>query len=274
MTQRPARTPLWLLPLALLAALAGILLSQGSLTHALALRGLSPVVLILLVTAAGLLDGLNPCAFSTLLFYAGTVLGLVERAATAPDPLAVRRSLLRFIVPYIAMLFLVYFAFGAGLTLLGHAVPPGIATLVIKVMGAGLAIWGLLILAEAFFPGRRLTPSMPQAMAGLLHRFGRTATVSAGVASGGLVGLCAIPCSGAIYLAVLAVVTRLSRPAGIGLLLLYNLLYLTPIVIVAVVATRRSVLQALSRLFIRVRQPLHWIAGILVLGIGTLIAAR
>ena len=274
MTPRVSRAPLWLLPLALLAALAGLLLSGGSLTHTLSLQDLSPVVLVLLVAAAGLLDGLNPCAFSTLLFYVGTVFGLVERAAVSPEPLAVRRTLLRFIVPYIAMLFLVYFAFGAGLTLLGHAVPPGIATLVIKLMGAGLAIWGLLILAEAFFPGRRLTPSMPNAMANLLHRFGRTATVSAGVVSGGLVGLCAIPCSGAIYLAVLAVVARLDRSAGIGLLLLYNLFYLTPIVIVAIVATRRSILQALSRLFIRVRQPLHWIAGILVLGIGMLIAAR
>ena len=152
--------------------------------------------------------------------------------------------------------------------------PPGIATLVIKVMGAGLALWGLLILVEALFPGRKLTPSMPQAMAGLLHRFGRTATVTAGAASGSLVGLCAIPCSGAVYLAVLAVIAHLNRPAGIGLLLLYNLFYLTPIIIVALVATRRSVLQGISRLFIRVRQPLHWIAGILVLGLGLLIAAR
>ncbi len=274
MTGRARPKPLWIVPLALVAALAGILLSGGSLAHSLQLHDLSPVVLVLLVAAAGLLDGLNPCAFSTLLFYAGTVLGLVERAATAPEPLAVRRALSRFILPYIAMLFLVYFAFGAGLTLLGHAVPPGISTLVIKVMGAGLAIWGLLILAEAFFPGRRLAPSMPQAMAKLLHRFGKTATVSAGVVSGGLVGLCAIPCSGAVYLAVLAVIHNLPRPAGLGLLLLYNLFYLTPIVVVAIVATRRSVLQAVSRLFIRVRQPMHWVAGALVLGIGLLIAAR
>jgi cytochrome c biogenesis protein CcdA len=274
MTPRATRGPLWLLPLALVVALAGLLISGGSLADALSLQGLSPVALVLLVTAAGLLDGLNPCAFSTLLLYVGTVFGLVERAAVGADPLAVRRTLLRFILPYIAMLFLVYFAFGAGLTLLGHAVPPGIATLVIKLMGAVLAIWGLLILAEAFFPSRHLTPSMPQAMARLLHRFGKTATVSAGVVSGGLFGLCAIPCSGAVYLAVLAIVARLDRPAGIGLLFLYNVFYLTPIVIVAAVATRRSVLQAVSRLFIRVRQPLHWIAGILVLGIGLVIAAR
>ena len=117
MTHRPARSPIWLLPLALVVALAGLLLSGGSLTHALTLRTLNPLVLILLVTAAGFLDGLNPCAFSTLLFYAGTVLGLVERAATAPEPLTVRRTLIRFIVPYVVMLFIVYFAFGAGLTL-------------------------------------------------------------------------------------------------------------------------------------------------------------
>ena len=272
--ERSRRSPLWLLPLALLAAVAGLLLSGGSLTQALTVQGTDPLLLILLVMAAGLLDGLNPCAFSTLLFYVGTVLALVERAASAPRPLGVRRTLLGFIVPYIGMLFLVYFAFGAGLTLLGHAVPPGISTLVIKVMGAGLAIWGLLILAEAFLPGRRLTPSMPQAMARMLHGFAKTATVSAGVASGGLVGLCAIPCSGAVYLAVLAVVARLNRPAGLGLLFLYNVFYLTPIVIVAVVATRRSLLQAVGRLFIRVRQPLHWMAGVLVLGLGLLIAVR
>lgn len=203
MVRRGARpAPFWLVGVAGLVVATGLALSGAKLPRALTVSSRSGPELVALVVTAGLVDGLNPCAFSTLLLYVGTVLGLVERSAQAPARSDARATLVRFVAPYASMLFAVYFVFGAGVTTLTRLVPADIATLIVKVGGAVLALWGLAILAEACFPGRRLTPAMPAAMARRLRRFGTAGTVGAGAISGGLVGLCAIPCSGAVYLAV------------------------------------------------------------------------
>jgi cytochrome c biogenesis protein CcdA len=66
--------------------------------------------------------------------------------------------------------------------------------------------------------------------------------------AGVLVGICTVPCSGAIYLGIVAVLNASGGgPAGLALLALYNLAYIVPLVALLAVVSNRRVLGRLGR---------------------------
>ena len=66
--------------------------------------------------------------------------------------------------------------------------------------------------------------------------------------AGVLVGICTVPCSGAIYLDIVAVLNASGGGStGLALLALYNLAYITPLVILLVAVSDRRVLGRLGR---------------------------
>lgn len=232
-----------------------------------------PVGLAALLAVAGLADGVNPCAFSTMLVYIGATLGLVERAAetgaSRKEP-----SVLVFGAAYAAAILVAYFTFGAGLVNLVQLIPQSWALLAVKLMGAALAVWGLGIVAEGIFPGLHVVPSVPAAMERVLHRWSRRGTLLAGVVTGTLVGVCAIPCSGAIYLAILSYLATLPRPESLAYLAIYNLAYVLPVLSIAMVAGNRELLRALQRLFVRARARIKFGLGLAVTAVGVYVAVK
>ena len=66
--------------------------------------------------------------------------------------------------------------------------------------------------------------------------------------AGVLVGICTVPCSGAIYLDIVAVLHASGGGVtGLALLALYNLAYIAPLVAVLVAVSNRRVLGQLGR---------------------------
>jgi cytochrome c biogenesis protein CcdA len=66
--------------------------------------------------------------------------------------------------------------------------------------------------------------------------------------AGVLVGICTVPCSGAIYLDIVAVLNASGGgPAGLALLALYNLAFIAPLVLLLVVVSDRRLLGRLGR---------------------------
>lgn len=85
--------------------------------------------------------------------------------------------------------------------------------------------------------------------------------------TGALVGLCTVPCSGSVYLAVLGLLSaQQSTARAVALLLLYNAVFVAPLFAILLASAARPVWRTLAR------WQLHHRAG-LKLGVGLASAA-
>jgi cytochrome c biogenesis protein CcdA len=232
-----------LLLTALLGLAVGLGLSKPLAPHE-EMVALLPAITLPTIVVAGLTDGINPCAFTVLLLFITALLAIMQRSG-AVNMNIVRARIIGFGSIYIAAIFLTYLALGVGV----------LATADIFVknhlsarVGALLAIlMGLWMMKDYFLPdiGPRL--QAPVWLGAQLSAVTRRATVPAMIAAGFLVGLCTVPCSGAIYLAILSLLTMQSSAfISYGYLLLYNLMFILPLAAILVVASARPSLNRLA----------------------------
>lgn len=218
------------------------------------------------VLAAGLVDGLNPCAFALLLVFIASALALTEQSAFVGRG----HSRAAVLIPgavYISGIFVTYLALGLGLL--------GLATLFTSTHAvsrfAALAAvgLGLLLLKEALLPELGSVLAMPRGMHDRARRWIRRTSVPALFGAGVLVGLCTVPCSGAIYLAVLALLAaQATQVEGFAYLVLYNLAFIAPLLLILLVASSRGVLNNLGRWQLHHRQSLRIAMGSLTILLG------
>ena len=237
------------LPLAVAGAIGAAAYGVASTTGPMAGDGHRIVGAITLPTVivAGFLDGLNPCAFAVLLVFVASIFAMVERqAAVVPSPVRARRAILRLGSVYISGMFLVYLALGVGL--LGAASFFS-RTHVVSRFAAVVALFlGLLLLKEALIPETGTLLRIPAGLHATVRRLAEKTTMPGMFGAGVVVGLCAVPCSGAVYLAVIALLAaQTTRAAGYAYLVLYNLAFILPLAAVLVGASSRPVLNQLGR---------------------------
>jgi cytochrome c biogenesis protein CcdA len=169
---------------------------------------------------------------------------------------------------YIAAVFLTYLGLGVGLlatsALFSRFHAPAR-------VGALLAIaMGLWMLKDFFLPdvGPRL--SAPKIVGQWTGEAGRKATIPALIIGGFLIGLCTVPCSGAVYLAVLSLLSmQSSASVGFAYLVLYNLMFILPLVALLIAASARPTLNRLAHWNLHHKE---WVrlalgAGVTVMGI-------
>ncbi|HED03749.1 MAG TPA: hypothetical protein ENI60_03155 [Candidatus Fraserbacteria bacterium] len=189
-----------------------------------------------LVLSTGLLDGINPCAIAVLLFFIAFLFTLQRT----------RREMLAMGSVYIAAIYLTYF--GIGLGLWGAIVISGTPHLAAKVGAWLLIALGLVSAKDYFWYGRGITLSVPAIGHKAMHRWLGRATLPATAVAGFLVGLCTFPCSGGIYVAVLGLLASKSTYwGGLGYLLLYNLMFVLPLIVLLLLVGNRRTVGQLSR---------------------------
>jgi cytochrome c biogenesis protein CcdA len=181
-----------------------------------------PPLTPLAVVTAGLVDGINPCAFAVL----ALLLGTLTVAGT-------RRQVLLIGAAYILGVFLIYLAAGFGITAIVGAAGLGTP---FKILAGVIALAvGLSVLAAAVLQRRELAPAITsrgrERVGGWLERV-PTAGPLAAFAIGIGVGLVELPCTGAIYLAVLGMLATGSLADAVPLLVLYNLFFVLPLVLI------------------------------------------
>ncbi len=222
------------------------------------------------VVSAALLDSVNPCAFAVLLTFIAATLLLAERSS-ARGPGA-RWLLWRTGLVYISGVFVTYL--GLGLGLLAFASALGQTHWVGRGAALGAIALGLLALQEALVPEWGMRLGVPAGLDERLHALAARATLPAVFAAGVLVGLCTVPCSGAIYLAVLGLLaSQATFTEGLAYLLLYNLLFVLPLVALLAAAGSRPVFNRLGRWQLHHRRSLKLGLGLVAVGLGLLLLA-
>lgn len=178
-----------------------------------------------LVAIAGFLDGVHPCAIAILVFFIAFLLTL-QRSL---------KNIFTLGLVYIFVIFLTYLAIGVGL--LSGIMFFGQHHFFAKVGSWLLILIGSLNLRDYFFPNLKLGIKFPRIPHDKIKPLLQKASLPTVAIAAFLVGLCSIPCSGGIYAAVTALLaSKTTFMTGFLYLLLYNFMFVLPLIIILVLA--------------------------------------
>jgi len=187
--------------------------------------------LLPLVGVAALIDSVNPCAFSILLLTIAFLLSIGK----------LRSNVLQIGSSYIAGVFVVYLLIGLGLLQTLHIfdTPHFMAS-----VGAGLLVLlGVINVVNEFVPAFPVKLAIPHAAHRRIAVLMEQASVPTAFLLGGLVGLCEFPCTGGPYLMVLGLLhDQTTYFTGVGYLILYNVIFILPLVLILLLASNESLL--------------------------------
>lgn len=220
----------------------------------------TPKTSIPFILSAGFVDGLNPCAIATLLFLIAFIFTLKK----------LRREVFKYGIVYILAIYLVYFLIGLGL--IRGLTFFGVHHFFAKV-GVILVIFlGLINLKDYFFPKWPISLRIPMPARTKIMEQMYKGTLPATFVLGFLVGLCTFPCSGAIYVAVTGLLAaKETWLRGVAYLLLYNLAFVAPLILVLAASSNRWVTEKLTNWQERNEPKIRLLYGVSMIAIGVII---
>ncbi len=190
---------------------------------------------LLTIVSAGLIDGINPCAFATLIFFV-SYLAFIGRK---------RKEVLWVGIGFSGAVFITYLLIGFGiLSFIQHfSFLPTFSRILYLLTILIALIFGILSLYD-YIQLKRGRPSemklqLPEFLKKRIHQTIRQESKSnrfflAAVASGFIISLLEFTCTGQVYLPTILFVTNIPslRASAIAYLILYNLMFILPLLII------------------------------------------
>lgn len=225
----------------------------------------SQLTLPIILTAA-LLDSINPCVIGVLVFLLAFLVGVYK------DP----KKMLFAGLLYTAAVYATYFALGFGILI--FAVGTGFTRAVYWVAAAIAIIAGLLEIKDFFWYGKgfslQMIPGASKRIKAYTEKIKtlnqRSPWLSYGMAFllGIFVPLVELPCTGAPYIAILALIAEGSYENALPYLLLYNLVFVAPLlVIIGMVYFGRSS-DSIEKWRLKHRHLMRLVVGLFLLALG------
>lgn len=212
------------------------------------------------VLTAGLLDSLNPCAIAVLLLFIALMFTFKKQ----------RQTIILMGASYIIAVYLTYLAIGLGIfKVINLFGVPHILSRIGAAIVIAVGLWGL---KDYFFPGKFNLLAIPLKGRQIIADWAGKATVPTSAFTGFLVALFEFPCAGAIYLAVVSLINdRATFLKGLSYLLLYNLAFVLPLIIILFVTTNRLVAEKLINLDEGNSRTMRLITSLIMISIGVVI---
>lgn len=174
-----------------------------------------------LIVGAALIDSINPCAFGVLIF----LLAYLAKTTKQPHKMLVNGTV------YIAAVFLTYLF--AGVILLGALRALGKASAIAYiVIGILIILAGLIEIKDFFWYGKGFSLTIFPSEAARIKKYARHIGCAWYTAFmlGVFVALVELPCTGAVYLAVLALMSGAGvQTHSLLFLTVYNLIFVLPL---------------------------------------------
>jgi cytochrome c biogenesis protein CcdA len=180
--------------------------------------------LLITVVVSGLLDGINPCAFTVLIFMIGILF------ATITNEKGSKLNVLLIGSVYIAAVFLAYTVIGLSLYKIVELTE--FTTLIARAGAIIMIFLGLLTIKDYFFRNSfsLRIPLMGQIA---IYEQMRKLTFSAVFVAGLMVGVFELPCTGGIYLGIIGLLANQSTFfEGLGYIIIYNLAFVFPLFLI------------------------------------------
>lgn len=229
-----------------------------------------PQITFATVLVAGLVDGINPCAFTVLLLFITALTATLQ--VNQHNVSGLRTRMLGLGGIYIGSIFLTYLALGVGvLASMDFFTRQHIPAR----FGALFAIlFGLWMLKDYFLPELGWRLQAPARVGAVAREMARKATLPALIVGGFLIGLCTVPCSGAVYLGVLSLLALQPTAAqGYAYLVLYNVVFILPLLVILIAASSRPMVNRLAHWNLHHKE---WVrlalgSGVVVMGLAILV---
>lgn len=207
------------------------------------------------IIISALVDSINPCAFAVLIFL---LLYLSTIGAT--------RRTLKIGVVYILTVFIVYFLAGLGLLTTIQSIG---LTRQIFYLAALISIGaGLINIKDFFWYGKGISLAIPESRKGTIEKYIKKASMPAAIILGILVSMFELPCTGGVYLAILSLIAKNAYSSAIPYLLLYNLIFILPLVIILLAVYFGVSAEKAEKLRVEKRKWLRLIMGLVMLALG------
>jgi cytochrome c biogenesis protein CcdA len=212
-----------------------------------------------LVVASALIDSVNPCAFSVLIFLLISIVALENR-----------QRILMVGGVYIAAVFIFYLLSGFGLFTL---VSLSGFSQALSLIGATVAVvLGLISVLDALRNRDEFLIAIPSSKKEQIEHYIRTATLPAAFALGIFVGIFELPCTGGIYLAILGLMSRsYTLMEGLPYLILYNFIFVLPLILILLMVAYGVAPERANAWRVRHRRTLRLIVGLAMITLGVII---
>ncbi len=227
------------------------------------------------VVVAALLDGINPCAFATVLFF-------VSYLAISRRP---RRDLLFVGLAFTAGVFVAYLAVGLGamrllqlasaVKFLGPILYGALAIVCLVLAGYSIADYVVARRGQLHDMKLNLPDALRERIKGRI-RAASGAYAGAAFVSGLLVSLLELACTGQVYLPTISFMVGVPemRASAIGYLLLYNAVFILPLVAVLMLAVYGVSAARVQDWFVRHAATTKLLMAGLFVGLAALLVAQ
>jgi cytochrome c biogenesis protein CcdA len=225
----------------------------------MAVEALLPTVGVIVVT--GLIDAINPCTIGVLILLLSILLGS-------------EKSVKSFIVLggfYILAVFLTYLIAGLGLIYFFAAIPIKIAEYLSLGIGSIIIAAGIIEIKDYFWYGKGFTLSIPKVFSKKLERYATRATIPGVMFLGVFVSAVELPCTGAPYLAIITLLSQVFDYTALALLILYNLIFISPLVVILLLVAGGKKLQGIKKWKLKNRPYMRLGIGIVLVAMGWLL---
>ncbi len=213
-----------------------------------------------LVTVTAAVDSINPCAIGVLIL-------LISILVVAKY----KGRLLSYGLAYIFAVFLTYLAGGLGLVYFFSKIPLWISEYIAIAVAALIIGAGLLEIKDYFWYGRGFSLSIAPDMAKRIEQHTRRITLPGVIFLGAFVAAVELPCTGAPYLAIITLLAQQFDLAAFGLLVLYNLIFVLPLIVILVLTYSGVHIHIIKKWKMKYRAYMRLLTGVTLILLGWLL---
>ncbi|MEM6885127.1 MAG: cytochrome c biogenesis protein CcdA, partial [Verrucomicrobiota bacterium] len=224
------------------------------------------------IAAAGLLDGVNPCAFATIIF----LLSYLQLANRSNAQLA------WIGLAYVAGVFCAYFLLGLGLS--GIIGKMSAFQWMGRILNLAMALFAFVIAIISIRDGvlclqgrmREMKLQLPEFLKGRIHGLIRTTArnrrfVMIAFGIGAVISFLELACTGQVYLPTIVYALKQGESGAWVYLLIYNIAFVTPLLIVFLLSLFGLTSKHLMKVFDRHAAIVKFATAVLFLCLGALL---
>jgi cytochrome c biogenesis protein CcdA/thiol-disulfide isomerase/thioredoxin len=223
-------------------------------------HGISPIdkleLTLPVVIAAAVVDSINPCAFAVMAFLLSYI-----------GSLGSRKKVLQIGLVYSGVVFITYLLSGLGLFTFIQAAK---LTLYVYALAAIIAIIaGLINIKDFFWFGKGFSLKIPESKKGRIKKYVKEATIPAAIMLGIFVSMVELPCTGEVYLTILALLSsQMTLWQGLPYLILYNFIFVLPLLIITFLFYKESSAEKVDKFRLKYRRWMKLGIGLVLLALG------
>lgn len=214
-----------------------------------------------IVVTTALVDSINPCAIGVLILLLSTLLVMRQD----------KRKMLFFSLTYIGAVFVTYILAGLGLMTFLNQIPLIVAAYISIVVASILTLAGLIEIKDFLWYGKGFSLSIAPSMSKKINEYATKITFPGLLFLGAFVAAVELPCTGGPYLAIILLLSQHFDLTAFGLLILYNLIFVLPLVVIVIIFLIGARISSIKMWKQKYRAHMRLVTGLLLIGLSWLL---